>query len=136
MSAAIEIVDDRYVDFTRRVPDWRTWIADDFFGAGAVLGEPVTNWQVLDLPSLQGRMRINSSPVGSGYGRDIINGHPLEALVWLANDQAQRGHDLQAGWIVLLGSVVQTKWISAGDRVEIEIDGLGTAVARFEATER
>ena len=134
MSAAIEIVDDRYVDFTQRIPDWRTWVADDFFGAGAVLGQPVSNWQRFDLPSLQGEMRINGTPVGNGYGRDIINGHPLEALVWLANDHAQRGQDLPAGWIVLLGSVVQTKWVSAGDLVEAEIDGLGTAVAKFEAT--
>ncbi len=136
MSAAIEIVDDRYVDFTRRIPDWRTWIADDFFGAGAVLGGPVTNWPELDLPSLQGQMRINGTRVGSGQGRDIINGHPLQALVWLANDLAQRGRDLPPGWIIMLGSVVQTKWVNAGDRVEVEVDGLGTAVARFEATER
>ena len=134
LSAAIEIVDDRYVDFTQRIPDWRTWIADDFFGAGVVLGEPIMKWQELDLPSLRGEMRINEFHVGSGYARDIINGHPLEALVWLANDLAHRGRDMTGGWIVMLGSVVQTKWVSAGDRVEVEIDGLGTAVARFEAT--
>ena len=39
---AIEIVDDRYVDFIARDPDWRTWLADDFFGAGIVLGKPIT----------------------------------------------------------------------------------------------
>lgn len=133
---AIEIVDDRYVDFAERIPDWRTWVADDFFGAGAVLGEPVSNWSNLDLPSLRGDMRINGSPVGSGHGRDIINGHPLQALVWLANDLAQRDRDLPAGWIIMLGSVVQTKWVGAGDHVEVEIDGLGRAAARFEAIDR
>lgn len=136
ISAAIEIVDDRYVDFPQRIPDWRTWIADDFFGAGAVLGKPNTNWSELDLPSLQGQMRINGTPVGSGHGRDIINGHPLEALVWLANDLAQRGRDLRRGWIIMLGSVVQTRWVTPGDQVDVEIGGLGTATARFEAIER
>lgn len=129
--AAIEIVDDRYVDFVAREPDWRTWIADNFFGAGIVLGEPVTDWQSLALPDIRGRMRINDDEVGTGYGRDIINGHPLEALVWLANEQSMRGGDLPADWIVILGSVVQTKWVSKGDAVVAELDGLGTAKAQF-----
>ncbi len=129
--AAIEVVDDRYVDFVHRIPDWRTWLADDFFGAGIVLGEPVQDWLKLDLPSIQGAMRINGIEVGAGRGRDIIGGHPLEALAWLANDVSHRGQDLPAGWIVMLGSVVQTKWLNRGDVVEAEIEGLGKAVARF-----
>ncbi len=130
--AAMEIVDDRYVDFAARQPDWRTWVADDFFGAGVVLGPPVATWQQLDLAATGGLMRINGQDVGSGHGRDIINGHPLEALVWLANEQAARGRDLPAGWIVMLGSVVQTKWVSQGDVVEVELEGLGTAQAVFQ----
>jgi len=128
---AIEIVDDRYVDFVARVPDWRIWVADDFFGAGIVLGEPVTQWHELDLAAVQGLMRINDVEVGSGHGRDIINGHPLEALLWLANAEAGRGRDLPANWIVMLGSVVQTKWVARGDVVDVEIEGMGKACARF-----
>ena len=130
--AAIEIVDDRYVDFVNRQPDWRTWVADDFFGAGIVLGEPVSDWQPLDLAAIRGTMQINDNNVGSGHGRDIINGHPLEALAWLANHEQARGNKLEAGWIVMLGSVVQTKWVERGDVVEVELEGLGRAVARFE----
>jgi hypothetical protein len=33
---------------------------------------------------------------------------------------------------VLLGSVVETKWLAQGDRVEIAIEGLGTAAATFD----
>lgn len=129
--AAIEIVDDRYVDFAAGEPDWRTWVADDFFGAGIVVGEAVTEWRSLDLAELRGVMHINGVEVGSGHGRDIINGHPLEALVWLANEQAARGRDLPLDWFVMLGSVVQTKWVSKGDIVDVELDGLGTARAEF-----
>ena len=128
---AIEIVDDRYVDFVARQPDWRTWLADDFFGAGIVLGDPVTKWHDLDLAAIHGTMRINDTVVGTGHGRDIINGHPLEALSWLANAEAARGRDIPAGWIVMLGSVVQTKWVAQGDHVQVEIEGLGTASAHF-----
>jgi len=128
---AIEIVDDRYVDFVAREPDWRTWVADDFFGAGIVLGKPMTEWHELDLANVQGTMRVNGSEVGTGHGRDIINGHPLEALLWLVNTEARRGRDLPANWIIMLGSVVQTKWVHRGDVVDVEIEGLGTACARF-----
>ena len=128
---AIEIVDDRYVDFVAREPDWRTWLADDFFGAGIVLGKPVTEWHALDLAALQGSMRINSAEVGTGYGRDIIKGHPLEALIWLANFEAGQGHDLPSDWIVMLGSIVQTKWVEKGDIVSVVIEGLGEASTHF-----
>ena len=128
---AIEIVDDRYVDFVAREPDWRTWLADDFFGAGIVLGEPITEWRSLDLAAVNGSMRINGVEVGSGHGRDIINGHPLEALVWLANGEAARGRDLPADWIIMLGSVVQTKWVAKGDQVAVEIEGLGKTSVLF-----
>ncbi len=128
---AIEIVDDRYIDFVAREPDWRTWLADDFFGAGIVLGDPVSGWRGLDLAAVHGSMRINGVEVGAGQGRDIINGHPLEALVWLANAEADRGRDLPADWIVMLGSVVQTKWVAKGDAVAVEIEGLGAASACF-----
>jgi 2-keto-4-pentenoate hydratase len=128
---AIEIVDDRYADFVAREPDWRTWLADDFFGAGIVLGDPIDAWQSIDLAAVHGSMQINGEAVGSGHGSDIINGHPLEALVWLANAEAARGRDLPADWIVMLGSIVQTKWAAKGDVVTVAIEELGETSVRF-----
>jgi 2-keto-4-pentenoate hydratase len=126
--AAIEVVDDRYEDY--RSLDTPTLIADDFFNAGCMLGAPVESWRELDLAAVQGRMTINGSEVGRGRGGDIL-GHPLRALAWLANGLAARGRGLQPGEFVLLGSVVQTKWVAPGDLVEIEIEGLGRASCRF-----
>jgi len=126
--AAIEIVDDRYEDY--RSSDTPTLIADDFFGAGCVLGPPAPGWGELDLASLSGRMLINSREVGAGSGADIL-GHPFEALAWLANAMARRGRILRAGEIVLLGSVVQTVWVRPRDEVAVEIAGLGSAAASF-----
>lgn len=126
--AGIEVVDDRWVDY--RSMDVATLIADDFFGAGCVLGEPVTAWQELDLGSLRGTMSINGHEAGSGVGGDIM-GHPFEALAWLANTAARTGMPLRAGEFIFLGSIVETKWVERGDIVEIKIDGLGGATARF-----
>jgi 2-keto-4-pentenoate hydratase len=126
--AAIEVVDDRYEDY--RALDPLTLVADDFFHAGCVLGEPVPDWRGLDLPALVGRMTINGAEVGRGRGGDVL-GHPFAALAWLANLCAAHDRPLRAGAFVLLGSVVETRWLAPGDRVEIAIEGLGTASATF-----
>ncbi|MGH6900723.1 MAG: 2-keto-4-pentenoate hydratase [Geminicoccaceae bacterium] len=125
---AIEVVDDRYEDY--RSLDTPTLVADDFFNAACVLGAPVETWRELDLAAIRGRMTINGAEVGAGNGGDIL-GHPLEALAWLANTRAAHGRQLQAGEFVLLGSVVETRWLEAGDLIEVAIDGLGGASARF-----
>lgn len=128
--AAIEIVDDRYDDYKRF--DTPTLIADDFFDAGCVLGAPVSDWRRLDLQGLNGSTRIDGNEVGRGKGADVM-GHPFAALAWLANSMAARGKHLKQGEFVLLGSVVETKWVEPGQQVAIHIDGLGGASALFAA---
>jgi len=120
--AGIEIVDDRYADYKSfGVP---SLIADNFFNAGCVLGRPVSDWSRLDLAGLKGRTLINNQEAGRGNGAMVL-GHPLEALAWLANARAARGMGLKRGAFVFLGSLVETKWLSAGDHVTIEIEELG-----------
>jgi 2-oxo-3-hexenedioate decarboxylase/2-keto-4-pentenoate hydratase len=125
---AMEIVDDRYRDY--RALDVATLIADDFFNAGCVLGTPVTEWRELDLPGVAGVTRLNGVEAGRGEGRAVM-GHPFEALAWLANLKARSGLGLHAGEFVLLGSVVETRWVSAGDEVTVAIEGLGEVRAAF-----
>ena len=125
---AMEIVDDRFRDYpTMGTP---TLIADDFFNAGCVLAEPVRTWRDLDLAAVRGRMWINGELVGEGRGSDIL-GDPLNALAWIATNLAGRDGRLRAGMFVMLGSVVTTRWVAAGDDVRIEVDGLGEARATF-----
>ena len=76
-------------------------------------------------------MYINGESVGSGTGADIM-GHPFEALAWLANSMAGRGKGLRAGEFVLLGSLVETKWVERGDLVTIDQPGLGSASAGLD----
>jgi len=123
---AIEIVDERYVGWeTMGAP---TLIADDFFAAGCVLGEPVKREAAPDLLSVVGRAVINGVEAGRGTGADVL-GHPHHALAWLANHLAQDGRRLHAGQIVLTGSLVKTVWLAAGDRVTMELEGLGRVTA-------
>ena len=126
--AAIEVVDDRYIDF-RRLDTW-TLVADDFFQAGAVLGPPREDWRGLALDRMTGRMTIAGRPAGEGAGAAVL-GHPLAALAWLADNRARFGDGLKAGQIVLTGSIVETRWVAAGDAVEVRLDGLAPVEVRF-----
>lgn len=119
--AAVELVDDRYEDYASLGAP--TLIADDFFGAGCVLGTPEARWHDLDLAGIEGRMTVNGTVTGTGAGRDLL-GHPLNVLAWLAELLARQERPLAGGQIVLLGSLVKTVWISAGDRVAVEIGPL------------
>jgi len=126
--AGMEIVDARYVDYSRL--DTPTLIADDFFDAGCVLGAEVTQWQALDLSALGGVTTINGAEVGRGRGSDVM-GHPFEALAWLASLMSRRGHGLRAGEFVFTGSVVETKWVAPNDHVVMDIERLGRVEATF-----
>jgi 2-keto-4-pentenoate hydratase len=125
---AIEIVDDRYVKWeTMGAP---TLIADDFFAAGCVLGPAVPRSAVPDLKAVAGRAILNGEEVSKGTGADVL-GHPHNALAWLANHLAAEGKGLHAGQLVMTGSLVKTLWLKAGDKVRMELDGLGTVEAEF-----
>jgi 2-oxo-3-hexenedioate decarboxylase/2-keto-4-pentenoate hydratase len=124
---AAEIVDDRY-------DDWRTigtpiLIADNFFGAGCVVGEPVGVPAALE--EIAGAMLINGEVVGRGRAADVL-GHPFEALAWLANQLIRQGKELRAGDLVLTGSVVQTNWVAVGDHVVMDLGELGSVALNFE----
>ena len=125
---SIEIVDDRYIDW-RRIGG-PTLVADDFFAAGCVFGQPVPRSSAPDLLTLGGRALINGAEVGRGRGADVL-GHPHKALAWLANHLVSSGKALRAGEIVLTGSLVQTVWLSANDTVKMDLSGLGMVSVDF-----
>jgi 2-keto-4-pentenoate hydratase len=127
--AAIEVVDDRYEDWASlgAIP----LIADDFFGAGCVLGAECELREDLDFGAVSARMTVNEIEVGAGVGSDIL-GDPLTALTWLVDKMAGYGHSLRRGSFVLLGSLVQTQWVEQGDVVEVENVPFGKVTARFD----
>ncbi|WP_232666855.1 2-keto-4-pentenoate hydratase [Pseudonocardia sp. TRM90224] len=121
--AAIELVDDRYVDFTTLGAP--TLIADDFFGAGCVIGPENTGFDPTELRSVTASMSVDGERAGEGAGTDVL-GDPLNALVWLAGVR-----QLRRGQIVLLGSVVKTAWLDGPAEVVVSNQQLGDVTARF-----
>jgi len=128
--AAIELVDNRYGDLSSAGTP--VMMADDFFQSACILGTEVTDWQRLDLAAVEGRTFINGKLAGSGPGSDVL-GHPLQAVAWLANRFSAQGRSLEAGNLIMTGSLTAVQWIEAGPaEATISIDGLGDVAVRLE----
>ena len=128
---AFEVIEDRaadYSQFSARVLDF---IADNTWNAGVVLGAGLPLAQAGDLGAVQGRMFINDTLIAEGHGRDVL-GHPLNALVWLANNLASRGKGLERGMVVMTGSLVPTQFVKPGDAVRYTLEGFGDIHCRIE----
>ena len=121
VAPAIEIVDDRAADYAAL--DVQSLVADNSWNAGIVLGEFQRRWP--DLPSLAGSVSRNGELLDQGIGADVL-GHPFAPLVWLANQQAERGTGLAAGAIVMTGSIVTTKFPASGETYRFALAGLGS----------
>jgi 2-oxo-3-hexenedioate decarboxylase/2-keto-4-pentenoate hydratase len=122
--AAIELIEDLGYDYKQL--DAAAMVAGNVWNAGVVLGTPVTGWRNQDLDRAMARLSINGQEMGSGNGSDVM-GHPLNALAWLADKLAAAGTPLRRGMIVMTGSMVPIQYPVGGDRVVIEVSGLGTA---------
>jgi len=121
---AIEIADDRNADYARLREHPLELIADNTWNEGAVLGRPVLNLNGISLEKTKGIASINGVQVGEGVGAEAM-GHPFDAVAWIADHLAARGHGLLRGDVVITGSLVTSKRVKAGDRVRFELAGLG-----------
>src|SRR5689334_7139047 len=121
---AIEIADDRNADYRELAKHPLELIADNGWSEGAALGEPVSDWQGLDLAALRGVATINGQAVGEGVGAAAM-GHPLDAVAWVANHLAAHGRGLVFRDVVITGSMITTKTVQPGDLVRFEVDRLG-----------
>jgi len=118
---AIEIVDSAINDWKITLVDT---IADNASCGLYVLGfEPR---RVGDLPLAGCAMdfRKNGETVSVGAGVACL-GHPLSATYWLAKRMAALGQPLRAGDVVMSGALGPMTALAKGDRVEVEISGLG-----------
>ena len=126
---AIEIVDDRYVDF--RNAGAATFASDNNFNAGSVLGDERGDWNRLPLDGLEARTFIDGKPAASAISSQLM-GHPFDALAWLANRYGALGRSLEKGTFVSLGTITPVQWIPEPCSARIEIDGLGAVEVTLE----
>jgi len=129
--AAIEIVDSRITDWNISIVDT---VADNASSGMFVLGgAPKRLVDIDDLRACEMAMTVDSGDVvSSGVGAACL-GSPINAVVWLANAVAERGAPLQAGEVILSGSLGPLVTVERGSTYEATISGLGSVRATFEA---
>ena len=128
VAPAFELVDDRNADYTAFGKDdgatMLSLAADNAWNHGVVLGAWRTDWRSIDLAAVHGVLHINGAMAGEGWGRDVL-GHPLDAMVWIAQHLHQRGRALKKGELVITGSLITSKFPAAGDKVRFAAAGVG-----------
>ncbi len=129
VAPCFEIVDSRIRDWQIRIQDT---VADNASCGVFVVGAQHTDPAALELGSVTMRMQRKGQPAGSGRG-DAVQGHPAEAVAWLANTLGARGIPFRAGEVILSGSLAPLVPTQAGDLFMMEIEGLGGCSISFVA---
>ncbi|MGH3307754.1 MAG: 2-keto-4-pentenoate hydratase [Nocardioides sp.] len=127
VAPAIELIDSRIVDWDIRIGDT---IADNASSAGYVLGPDRVKPTDIDLKAIEARLLRNDEKVAEGRS-DAVLGDPVVAVAWLARKVASFGVTLEAGNVILPGSVHRAIDVRPGDDFEAVFDGLGSVRLSF-----
>ena len=122
-----EIVDSRIRDWKISIVDT---VADNASCGVFVMGEARADPRLHSLPDLHVTVTRNGEPLSEGYGH-AVQGDPAQAVAWLANTLGAYGVTLDAGDVILSGSVVPLAPAQKGDVFEMTLHGIGGCVARF-----
>ena len=127
---------ENYIPRQRRKKNWKISIIDtvaDNASCGVfVVGAQRTDPRALDLAAATMQMTKNGQPCGSGTGA-AVQGHPAEAVAWLANTLGGWGIPFLAGELILSGSLAALVPAAPGDRFTMQIEGLGGCSIAFSA---
>jgi 2-keto-4-pentenoate hydratase len=95
-----------------------------------VLSERRVPVEGLDLPNTTVELKKNGEEIASAKGAAVL-GDPARAVSWLANKLARHHQNLEAGEIVLPGSMTPIYPVGVADKFEAEFSALGSVSVRF-----
>ena len=124
---SLEIVGSRIENWNIRIADT---VADNASASHYVLGHTPKMLDDIDIVNCKMNMTINGELKSSGSGKDCL-GSPLNAVLWLARKMQAVGQPLQAGELILSGSLGPMVVVNAGDHVDAEFEGLGSVSISF-----
>ena len=125
--ACFEIVDSRIQDWKIKIQDT---VADNASCGVFVLGDRLVDPRDVDLATCGMVLEKNGEIVATGAGAAALN-HPANAVAWLANTLGEHGIALEAGEVVLSGSLGIMVPVAAGDNLRVTIGGIGGCSVRF-----
>ena len=129
--AATEAIAPCFEVVDSRIADWRIGIVDTVadnascgvFALGAERLDPAG----FDLPALHVAVNKNGAPLSEGYGH-AVQGDPAMAVAWLANTLGEYGVTLEAGEVILSGSLVPLELAVPGDRFDMQLSSAGEPI--------
>lgn len=127
VAPCFEIVDSRIDDWQIRIQDT---VADNASCGIFTVGTRHTAPRALDLAAVRMELRRNGQLACSGLG-SAVQGHPAEAVAWLANTLGRFGIPFRAGELILSGSLAALVPVQAGDSFAMHIEGLGGCAINF-----
>lgn len=130
---AFEIVDARvqrvnpHTKAPRQLVDL---VADNSVAAGAVLGGQPLRPTELNLPWVGAVLYRNGAIEDTGLAAAVM-AHPANSVAWLANKLSQWGEKLEAGQLVLTGTLIRQVPVRAGDVMHGDFGQLGQVAWRM-----
>ena len=125
--ACFEIVDSRIKDWKIKIQDT---VSDNASCGVFVLGDRLVDPRDVDLSTCGMILEKNGDIVATGAGAAAL-GAPANAVAWLANTLGRLGIGLEAGEVVLSGSLAIMVPVKAGDSLRVTIGGIGGCSVRF-----
>ncbi len=122
-----EIVDSRIHDWNIKIQDT---VADNASCGVFVLGKNEVDPRNFDLPNLKMTLYKNGEYNSEGLA-SAVQGNPLTAVAWLANTLGEFDIPFRAGEVILSGSLVPLIPVVAGDKMSLEIEGIGGCSCNF-----
>lgn len=107
-----------------------TIIADNGVDGALVLGEGIPDWSAFDLSDIQVELSVDGQLVQTGSGANVL-GNPLNAMLWLANEQRKRGSGLRAGDVYNTGTATLMQPMKAGQHAVASFGPLGAVGLRL-----
>ena len=95
-----------------------------------VLGDRLVDPRDVDLNTCGMVLEKNGDIVATGAGAAAL-GAPANAVAWLANTLGRLGIALEAGEVVMSGSLAIMVPVAAGDNLRVSIGGIGSCSVRF-----
>jgi 2-keto-4-pentenoate hydratase len=111
-----------------RVADF---VASSVIAKAIVLGSPVTPLSAFDVSREEVVYEHNGEIVGAYTAAEVMN-NPLNALAWLANHLATRGHALEPGDVVMSGAISKMLRPKVGDTIRASFVHLGLVSVTVE----
>lgn len=124
---AFEILDSRIRDWKAKGPDI---IADNAAHGLFVIGDTQRAVHEIDIPQIQMKLENKGAVVATGAATAVL-GDPTLAVVWLANKLSERKLQLQAGEVVLTGSLCAPLAVARGDELRATFEDLGSVAVSF-----